>query len=262
MKKEKKHTFTKIKYYLTVICMLTVALNIKAQDSTATVADPDSVDMSKDLPDLSVFLNSAMENSPLLKMSDKQISQVLEQIKIQKKSWADYFIIDANSKYGLYNQVTITDQTGTTTEDPYGIKSNKEQFNYYFGLTLRLPISKITSRQNELKVLTENLEEKKLQREDLKNQIQQLIVDQYYNLNYLYKSMKINQDMLQAFTVSLLKKERDLSAGTTDLEDYNAVLVQKGKVEDSFVKSQNEFYAQYKKLILISGLKSNTNGAK
>jgi outer membrane protein TolC len=209
--------------------------------------------VDKEMPNLNVYIESALKNSPLLQLSDKQIIQIFEQIKKEKKSWTDFIFVDANAKYGLYNQVLINDAEATGGEVS-GIKSNKEQFNYFLGISVRIPISKITSKGNDLKILNESLEAKKLEREQVESEIKRLVTEEYFNLNYLYKSMKINQDMLQAFAVNLLKSEKDLQSGLISLEEYNSMVVQKGKVEDSFYKIQNEFFSQYKKLEILTGI--------
>ncbi|MDD3078993.1 MAG: TolC family protein [Paludibacter sp.] len=241
--------------YALLFCLINSSIVSAQTDSLSaiTTLQKDTTKIENEIPDLNFFLESAITNSPLLHASDRQIEIVKEQIKKEKKSWTDFVFLDANTKYGLYNQLTVTDLS-TDGIDQVGVQSNKEQFNYYAGITFRIPISKFTSRKNDLKILNKNLEDKKFQKEEVKNQLQQMVVEQYYTVNYLYKAMKINQDMLQAFSLNLQKSERDLKLGLIGLEEYNAMIVQKGKVEDSFYKIQNEFYGQYKKLQIISGI--------
>ena len=241
-----------IQYIILIIALFSAPLtSCLAQDNK--VAE-DSILLNSDLPELSVFLESALKNSPLLKVSDKQISQVFEQIKIEKNSWSDYLSLDANAKYGLYNQITLSDITAATANDA-GTQSKNQQLNYFFGVTFKMPLSDIANKKNKLKILNENIDEKQQQKEELKNQLKQLVVEQYYNLIYLNKSMKINQDMLQSFSINLMKSERDIQTGIITLENYNGVVFQKGKAEDSFYKAKSEYFSQYKKLMIICGLK-------
>lgn len=214
----------------------------------------DSMVLNTELPELSQLLDSALVHSPLLRVSDKQISQVLEQIKIEKRSWSDYFSLDANAKYGLYNQVTLTDIT-TSTNNTVSIPSKNQQFNYFFGLTFKMPLSDLANKGNKLKILNENISEKQEQREQLLQQLQQLIIEEYYNLVFLTKSVKINQDILQSLSTSLMKSDKDIQSGFITMESYNTILVQKGKAEENYFKVKSEYYAQYKKLVLITGYK-------
>lgn len=232
-----------------ILLSLNLPLLVMAQNAT-----PDSVLIDRELPELHVLLDSALINSPLLKVSDKQISQVLEQIKIEKKSWSEYFSLDANAKYGLYNQLTLSDVTsGEQTET--GIQSKDQQFNYYVGVTFKMPLSDIAKKGNKLKILNDNISEKQQEREELKQQLQQLIIKEYFNLVFLSKSIKINQEILQSLTASLMKSERDIQSGTISIESYNTMLIQKSKAEENYFKVKSEYYAQYKNLELITGCK-------
>jgi len=241
-----------IKIILTVVIFSFTTLSVKSQINT-DVPTPDSLLIREELPPLNIFIESALQKSPLLQVSDRQIAQLFEKIKMEKKSWTDFIFFDANAKYGLYNQLTVTD-IGTDGSDNVGVSSNKEQLNYFVGISLRMPISKIANKHNELKILNESLEEKKNQKEEIRNQLTQLVIEEYYKLFYLHKSLKINQGMLQAFSVTQLKSERDLKSGIMSMEDYNSVLVQKGKTEDTYFKTQSEYYAQYKKLQILTGI--------
>jgi outer membrane protein TolC len=237
------------RYIVYILLSLNLPLLVMAQNAT-----PDSVLIESELPELHVLLDSALINSPLLKVSDKQISQVLEQIKIEKKSWSEYFSLDANAKYGLYNQLTISDITSGEQAET-GVQSKDQQLNYYVGITFKMPLSDIAKKGNKLKILNDNISEKKQEREELKQQLQQLIIKEYYNLVFLSKSLKINQEILQSLTASLMKSERDFQSGTISIENYNAMLIQKSKAEENYFKVKSEYYAQYKNLELITGCK-------
>lgn len=222
-----------------------------AQDNLDT---SDSTVLANELPELNALLDSALLHSPLLKVSDKQISQVIEQIKIEKRSWSDYFSLDANAKYGLYNQLTLSDVT-TNPNNTLTVPSKNQQFNYFFGLTFKMPLSDLANKGNKLKILNENIGEKQQQREQFQQQLQQLIIEEYYNLVFLTKSLKINQDVLQSLSISLMKADKDIQSGVITMENYNSMLVQKGKAEENYFKVKSEYYALYKKLMLITGCK-------
>jgi len=247
--------FSKYLFCLLFFVILDWNNSLTAQNTNIIVSE-DSLLLKDGIPSLDVYINSAMANSPLLKVSDKQISQIFEQIKKEKKSWTDFVFFDANAKYGLYNQVTITDM-GTDGSNDFGLSSNREQVNYYVGVSIRMPLSKITNKRNELKIINENLEQKKMEREETLNQLKQLVVEEYYNLSYLSGSLKINQEILQALNITLLKTEKDLKSGIINLETYNSVVVQKGKAEEVYCKIRNEFFAQYKKLQILTGYNNN-----
>lgn len=255
MYKMKLYNKAHIMNALTITLVLTFFFASSASGQVQVIlSTTDSIALNTELPELNVLLDSAMIHSPLLKVSDKQISQVIEQIKIEKRSWSDYFSLDANAKYGLYNQLTLSDVT-TNPNNTLSIPSKNQQFNYFFGLTFKMPLSDLANKGNKLKILNENISEKQQQREQFQQQLQQLIIEEYYNLEFLTKSVKINQDILQSLSISLMKSDKDIQSGFITMESYNTMLVQKGKAEENYFKVKSEYYAQYKKLVLITGCK-------
>src|SRR5665647_3441191 len=102
---------------LTLSFLATILFSAQSQEKNNSTQKIDSgaVKLTEkiDLPELDVFIESALKNSPLLQVSDKEKDKILEQIKIQKKSWAEFIQIDGNTRYGLYNQLTVNDQVAS-----------------------------------------------------------------------------------------------------------------------------------------------------
>jgi len=238
-------------YIILIISCFTTVLYAQSSNSNGAVNDTISVDPK--IPELKIFIESALKNSPLLKASDMQIERVFEQIKKEKKSWTDFIFIDANARYGLLDQVTISDQTGASL----GIKSAKEQFNYFAGLTFRIPISSFVSKKNDLKMLNNDLEGSKLKKEQLKSELTQLVIDEYFKLINMNQSLQINQNILQSLKLNMVKAQKDINTGVIGLSDYNSVLTTKEKAEESYYKAQNEYFAQFYKIQVLTGLNLN-----
>jgi len=213
----------------------------------------DTIREDHNVPKLNIFIESALKNSPILKASDAQIEQLFEKIKKEKKSWADYLFIDANARYGLFNQLSISQATTSSTVD-LGVKSAKEQFNYFAGLTFRIPISSFISKKNDIKILNQDLEQGKFKREQLKQEVTLLVIDEYYKLINLNQSLQLNQNIVQSAKLILIKSQKDIASGQISLTEYNAALTSKEKAEESLSKVENEYFAQYFKIQILTGL--------
>lgn len=206
-----------------------------------------------DLPELNVFIESALKNSPLLKVSDKEIEKILEEIKMQKKSWMDFIQIDANSRYGLFNQLTINDQI-TSNVPSVAIQSDKQQLNYYAGITLKIPISNFANKKNELKILNSNIQESELKKEQLKKEITLLVIDDYYKLKGFSELFETLENTLQTMKISYKKSLKEVENGVLSFTEFAAVSASYSKAEESFSKLRNDYYAQYYKLQVLTGI--------
>lgn len=216
----------------------------------------DTTSFAVGLPPLDAFIESAVSNSPILKASDQEIAQIFESIKKEKKSWADFITIDGNTRYGLYNTINITDVAGTTTDA--GSKASKQQLNYYGGLTLRMPLSVFLGKKNQLKMLNLSIEETKYRKEQLKNDLILLVIDEYYKLIRMEKSVQISLNVVQSVKLDFLKAGKDVESGLITLAEYNHALEVKEKADEGYNTAINDFRSQYMKIQVLTGLKMNT----
>jgi len=233
------------------------AQNVPIDDQKSDVEFKHVMYEKFEIPELSVCIDSALANSPLLKASDEQINIILEDIKIRKKLWLDYIIIDANSRYGLFNQLTFTQQT---SNPDIAIQQAKEQFNYFAGITIRIPFSYFGNNKNEQKKLKLSIKETELKKEDLKNEIKKLVVNEYFKLNRLRDLVDVHLNNLQTVNIDYLKTKNDLKAGMATMTEFAASNTAYAKAVDAFVSTKNEYYAQYYILNILIG--SNIQNAK
>lgn len=202
------------------------------------------------IPDLATCIDSAILHSPLLKATDEQINIILEDLKIQKKIWTDFIMIDANTRYGLYNQLTLTQES---VNPDLAIRSDKEQFNYFAGITLRIPFSYFSSNKNEQKKLKLSIKEAELKKEDLRNEIRKLVVTEYFKLSRLRDLVDVHMNNLQTANIDYLKSKNDLKGGMTTMTEFAAASTAYAKAVDVFVSTKNEYYAQYYILNILIG---------
>jgi outer membrane protein TolC len=209
-----------------------------------------------EIPELSVCIESALKNSPLLKANDQQIEIILEDIKISKKSWLEYLIIDANTRYGLFNQLTLTQETSSPD---VAVQSAKEQFNYFAGITLRIPFSYFSSNKNEQKKLKLSIKEAEFKKEELKNEINKLVVTEYFKLKRLQELLGVHLNNLQTAQIDYLKSKNDLKSGMVTMTEFAATSTAYAKAVDAYISVKNDYYTQYYVLNILIGTNIQNN---
>lgn len=242
------------RFLIIIICALSTFGAI-AQD----LAKPDSIkNVDKDmilekflLPDLDECIQSAIKNSPLLKASDVEVEKLLEEIKIKKKSWLDYVQIDANSRYGLFNQLSLTEQTGDAPD--IAIQSNKEQLNYFAGVTIRMPFSYFANNKNEQKILKHSIRESELRKEELKNEISRMVITEYFKLKNLYEMLGFHQNNLQTAQIDFMKAKSEVKGSMLGMTEFAAITTAYTKAVDAFISTKNEYYSQFYMLKILTG---------
>lgn len=234
-----------------LMLMLFIMVSVFAQSAAKT--DSVSNDLAFEkliIPNLETCIQSALTNSPLLKANDQQIEKLLEEIKIKKKSWLDYVQIDANSRYGLFNQLTLSESTGGTD---IAVQQAKEQFNYFAGLTIKLPLSYFVSNKNEQKILKHSIKESELKKEELKNEISKLVVVEYFKLKNYYDMLDAQQNNLQTTQIDYLKAKKDVQNGMLGMTEFASVSTSYTKAVEAFTKTKNDYYTQFYILKILTG---------
>lgn len=231
------------------------ANRVAAQQVKAAI-DPDSVVITINkmiIPTLEVCTEAALANSPLLKATDQQVEALLQDIKIKKSSWLDYVQIDANSRYGLFNQLTVNQNTSGGGLPDVAVQSNKEQFNYFAGITIKMPLSYFTNNTREQKKIRYSIKEAELKKEELKNELLKLVVTEYFKLKNVYELLEFQQENLQTTQLDYMKARADLQAGLLGTTEFASISTTYTKAVEAFSKTKNDYYTQFYILNILTG---------
>jgi len=246
-----------IKVLSVLLIFFYFSVRVDSQSVQNIDLDKDTLSVDQQIPGVDMFIQSALKNSALLKISDGETQQILERIKIQKKSWSDNLFLEGNARYGQYNQLIVNQQTGAGSID-YGLKTANEQFTYYGGLTVKLPFSDFLNKKSQIKILNYSLEESKQKKEQAERELTSIVIEEYYKLIKFYQVLQVNQNVLQALKITYMKVQKDLANGLIDLNEYTTFLISKAKVEEAYYNAKNDYYTQYRKIQVITGLNLNS----
>lgn len=205
------------------------------------------------VPPLVDVLNASLRHSPLLKAKGIETKIIEQELKIEKKKWMDNVSIDGATNYGLFDQVIINGINSDGISNT-GFVSKSEQIRYYGGISLKLPLSTISSRRNEINIKKLELKQLGYEKKQLQKELKHIIIEEYYKLLYLKESMKIFQEIFQTFQISYMKGEMDVLNNNIDLNDFAVLASTMGKSENDYAKAKYEFYTQFHKLQDLSGV--------
>jgi len=205
------------------------------------------------LPGLQYVIDSAIHNSPLLHAKSEEICQLVEEMKIQRESWTDYFYLEGRTRYGLYNQVSIN-EGGSDQSELYGFRSENEQLNYYAGIGLKLPLSAIFNQNNNIHIKTSQIRQAELEQELLVRELTQLIIEEYYELKTCEESITALLEAFQTLDMGYLKASNDFEIGLISLDEFSLLVSVRNKAKISYINSRNAYYRQYHILQVITGI--------
>lgn len=203
------------------------------------------------IPELDILIDSALEHSVLLRLNKVEYEKAKQELKLSRKTWSDYIYMEASGKYGRFDLTTITQST--TDTDLSGMVLQNEQFTYFAGVSVKYPLSGLVKQKNEKKIVKLDIEKNYLEAEQIRQDIIQLITDEYYQLKYFKQRISSSLEVLQTLEINFLKATRDIESGRIKLEEYSRIVESKGKAKNEYDKAVTDFYSRYYKLQYIVG---------
>ena len=217
----------------------------------------DSESLFFNMPTLTELIDTAFLNSPLLKAQGKAIEGIQEEINTERKKWMDHLYFEGAASYGIYDNLVVN-SISNSVDVSTGIISRNEQARYYGGVSLKLPLSAISSSSSKVKAKRLLKEQSAYEMQQLREDIKQIIIEEYFQLKYLQESMNTYNKITQTLEISVLQAEKDLTNGHIEFDEFGILVSTAGKSKNDYLKAKNSFQAQYKKLEILAGITLNT----
>lgn len=205
------------------------------------------------LPSLDEVINDALQNSPLLKSIGVESDMIGQELKIEKKKWSDHIYVDGAANYGLFDQVVIS-ETSSQHVTNTGLLTKSEQIRYYGGISIKLPLSSIGSRRNQLTVKKMELQQTNYEMQQQEMALREIIINAYFSVKHLEESMNTFQAIFQTLQLAYIKAENDVVNNDMEMEEFAILASTVGKAKDDYSKSKYDFYKEYYILQNITGV--------
>jgi outer membrane protein TolC len=236
-----------LKHIAILIFLFGLSSGLSAQDNTIEAP------AKKEIPTLEELIHAALENAPMLKARMSEADAARQDVRITQKNWMNHINFDAAANYGMYDQLVVRGFDDATVI-PSTQLSRGEQLRYYGGASLKIPLSAITTRRNQIQY-KQNMLESAHQQVLLEQQaIRETVIKEYYNLLYMEQSVATYHEIYQTLEISFSKAERDMQQGRIEIRDFAALITTLGKARDEYNKARTDYFAQYRYMQLLTGL--------
>lgn len=236
-----------------IIIILMIGLtpvNAQFTSDMFIVLDKDTVVQSFDLPELSEFIDAALENAASIRMQEAQIQGTKSQIKGKKMEWLDNFQLSGDARYGLYNYIFVSENLN----DP-GIAPTQNRFSYFLAFSIRIPFSIFTKTKQELNTLKHTVEAQQAQKDVSREELIQIVIEKYYAMLAARDLMISHQGAMQTVRSMYIKTINDINKGYKTNDDIMYVTEAKARVESNYFQSKYEFFKLAESLFALTGYK-------
>ena len=189
------------------------------------------------IPPLNVLIDSAINHNSMLRYRRQTIDVKEADLKSEKLDWTRNFGIQADGRYGNFNNNSITAVEGTSTL----LASSTTQFNYGVGLYLKLPVFDVINRKNQVKKGKIEMEQAKSLAEAQKDEVRELVIKQYQELTLKQKLLIINSQNLGNAKVNMEMVEKEFRSGVVSIYEYVRLSDLTARIETDYENSKSDF---------------------
>ena len=189
-------------YIITLIIFTNNSQILFSQNSVKKIFTADSI------PPLQVFMDSAMINSPAIKMYETQIAQNQYEMELLKYNWMKdiYMVID--SKYGKYGNAQPGDQMS---------------LGYGGGAVVKIPLTAIAGSGQRKKIAKLELDQSVYNKEVLISELKKSLIRHYNETIYIKQILSIRIEALEVALISQKLSENEFKGGLIHVDQYSRV---------------------------------------
>lgn len=235
--------------YIVLLHMILPVSWLQAQstDST-TVTRRDSVVI---FPPLNDLIDSAIKHHPGIRYREYEVKVKESNLTSQQNNWTRNMGVQADSRYGTFDNFSANDNGQSTTL----LNTTNKQFNYGFGVYMKLPIYDLLNRKNQLKQAKNEVEMARSLGEVQETEIRQMVIKQYQDALLRQRLIRIKAQNLGNARVNMEMVEKEFRNGIIPVSEYARISDIVYRAETDYELAKTEFITAKLLLEEIVGFK-------
>lgn len=232
--------------------MFVMNINILAQT-------PKQFDILKDeiqlaIPPLSLLLDSALANDPLVNFRDKQISVNQYKLNLERNYWMRDIGFQADVRYGNFDNFSTNTSEGQT---PATYSTSRSETKYGIGAYIKFPVFDLINQRTKSNLAKFEIK----QAEDMlamqSDEVKQKVIRQYNELIVNQKLLQLKAKYLETARINMLMTEKEFINGVISVTEYSRLSSIYWNAEESYESAKMNFRTSYMILEEIVGIKLN-----
>jgi len=162
------------------------------------------------IPPLEVVIDSVLKRNGMVRFRKQGIQSKESNVKSQKIYWTRNMGIQADSRYGTFDNTSLTADGGTS--GTY-LNTNTTQWNYGVGLYVKFPVFDFLNRKNQVEQANLELEAAKSMLQFQEDEIRQNTIKLYQDLILKQKILNLTSQNLGNVKVNMEMVEKEFRNG-------------------------------------------------
>ncbi len=221
-------------------------------DSTM-VYNPVKDDIRDKIPPLETLIDSAIKNSPRIRLEELKATRVRYDIKTERRKWTEHLGFEGLINYGHWY---FNDRDELTKLDRFYLtESRRSTYNGQF--YIKLPLFAIVDRRNNINKKKKELEMAMVEREIQIRELRTKVIEIYYDLVGYQTKLKGRMKYQEVSEMMMQMAVNRWLSGDIPAEEYNRQLDYKTRGDESYNETLRLFQKAYVMLEEVAGIKFN-----
>lgn len=217
-------------------------------------ADARSLPVNVNIPPLSVILDAALVNNPMVRFREQGIVGKESNLTHYKNYWTRNIGVQADVRYGTFNNFSTNTAEG---QSPSIFATNTTQTVYGVGIYLKFPLQDIVDRRNQIVMANSELEQARNLAEAQRNELRQEIIRQFNDVILKHRILTIKSNNFSAAVVNRDMSEKQFQNGVISVTEYTRIMDIVSDVESEYETARIDFITSYMILEEMAGYSFN-----
>jgi len=202
-----------------------------------------------DFPPLLDLIDAAIKHNAMVGYRGQEIAAKKENIKTQQNFWLRNLGLQADTRYGTFDNFSTIANAGSTTLQSI----TNRQLNYGAGLFIKLPVFDVVNRKTQIKQAKAEMEQANYLQQAQADEIRQIVIRQYEELLLKQKLLSIRSQNLGSAIVNTQMVEKEFRNGVIPVFEYVRLSDMTSRIKSEYEMAKSEFIVSKKILEEIVG---------
>lgn len=190
------------------------------------------------IPPLQTVIDSVLKKNAMVRFRKQGIVVKEAFLKEERQNWTTNFGVMADGEYGTYDSFSSSIEGGGSNTL---LTTRNNQFNYSFGLYLKMPVFDLLNRKNQIKRAKAEIEEAESMADFQIDEVRQTVITLYQNLILKHKILLIKSQSLGHAKLNMEMVEKEFRNGVATVTEYTRISGISSSIETEYEVAKAEF---------------------
>ena len=239
-----------------ILCSLSLSLSFAQYDEdieqfiSQKIAENDIV---KQLPPLDSLLTIAIKVSPELQYQYADERYFKARHRLSQTRWLDYFYVEGVYNYGIFDNLTTQQLSGQPNVGQSLLSTT--QSRYSFGPSIKIPVSAILNRKNDIRAAKAEKERSLGGRDIIIAKVREETIKRYNDVVKNHRMLLAIRVMIDTYSIQTKRANKEFRNGIIDIAEFTRLQQMHHEALIAMESQKSDYQLSVKLLEEITGAK-------